>query len=125
MFSDDIYNWLEGALDIGIKESEFWEMTFAELQRAFDSKARVVEREQKIKATFDYILADAIGRSIGRLYSSSNKMPAISELYPSLYKAEEEQELIQQRKDELSALRFKLFAEAFNNNFKEVAKVNE
>lgn len=98
-------------------------MTLAELIRAIESKRRGIVAEAKQKAINDYVLADLIGRSISRVYSSSNTMPSIDKIYPSLFDSEEQQELQQQRKDELSALRFKQFANAFNSKYKkEVAK---
>ena len=92
-------------------------MTLAELNRAVESKKRVKMREAQEKASFDYILADLIGRSIGRLYNSSNKLPSLSEAYPSLFDAASEEEKVQKKKDELSALRFKQFAQSFNKKF--------
>lgn len=97
-------------------------MTFAELKRYFSSRQRVIEIEDKKRASFDYVLADMIGRSMARLYSSTNEMPPISEVYPSLFNQEEQQAQIQQKKDELSALRFKQFAQSFNKKYQEVGK---
>lgn len=93
-------------------------MTLAELIRAIDSKKRIQLQEAKEKAAYDYILADLIGRSISRIYNSSNTMPSLANAYPSLYSAEEEEENAQAKKDELSALRFRQFAQSFNQNFK-------
>ena len=93
-------------------------MSFAELNRAIAAKKRIEQR----KASFDYVLADLIGRSIARVYNSSNTMPSLSEAYPTLFDKEAEEEEIQRRKDELSALRFKQFALSFNKKFKEVNK---
>ena len=45
--------------------------------------------EAQEKATYDYILADLIGKSVSRLYSSSNTMPDIAEVYPSLFDSKE------------------------------------
>lgn len=64
-------------------------MTFAELDRAFKSKERLARIEQQKQASFDYILADLVGRSIARLYNSSNKMPPIEEVYTNLFDKEE------------------------------------
>lgn len=98
-------------------------MTIAELDRLIESKKRIQKREQQDKASFDYILADLIGRSMARLYSSSARMPEISAAYPTLFDSEEIQEKKQEKKDELSALRFKQFAQAYNKKFnKEVGK---
>lgn len=90
-------------------------MTIAELERAIDSKKRVILQEQKQKATFDYALADLIGRSVARIHSSTNTMPKISDIYPTLFNEEEIEENIQAKKDEISATRFKLFANSFNS----------
>ena len=123
LFSDYIYNWLETALDFGITEFEFWEMTLAELERAIESKRRVKKIEAQEKASFDYILADLIGISVGRIYSSATKIPEISEVYPSLFDSKDIKEKKQEQKAELSALRFKQFANSYNKKYKEVAKV--
>lgn len=93
-------------------------MTLAEVIRAIESYKRRQKQEERTKAAFDYILADAIGRSMSRLYSSTNKMPQIYELYPSLFEGEEIKAQEQARKEELSVLRFKQFAQAHNNRYK-------
>lgn len=118
MFADYIYKWLDNALDYGISENEFWDMTLAELTRAINSKKRVDKARLQEKANFDYTLANLIGKSISRIYSSSNKMPDISEVYPSLFDLKEIEEKKQENKNKLSALRFKQFADSFNSKFK-------
>lgn len=125
-----MYEWLDAALDWGISECEFWDMTLAEIQRLLASKRRALLVQQKEKATFDYILADLIGRSVSRIYSSSSRMPEINKAYPSLFNSDEVEEAIQKKKDEISAIRFKQFAENFNKKFKqpkeqEVDRVDE
>lgn len=98
-------------------------MTIAELERLITSKKRIQRRKEQEKASFDYILADLIGKSMSRIYSSSARMPDIGEVYPALFDAQEIQEKKQERKDELSALRFKQFAQAYNKKMsKEVGK---
>lgn len=94
-------------------------MTFAEINRAIESKNRLKEEEERRKATYDYILADLIGRSVSRIYNSSNNLPALHEAYPSLFDKEAEADRIQQQKDELSAARFRQFAQITNKRFKE------
>lgn len=117
---------MECALDYGISERNFWEMTLAEVERDIKSRKKMQQIEDQKRASYDYILADLIGRSIGRLYSSSNHYPDISEVYPSLFDSKEIQEIKQQQKYELSALRFKHFAQSYNDRIKkEVAKDNE
>ena len=100
-------------------------MTFAEIERAVESKARVEKKKQQEKATFDYILADLIGKSMARVYSSSNKLPSINEAYPNLFNSEEIKEKVQENKNTLSVLRFKEFAQSFNTRFKGASIDNE
>lgn len=100
-------------------------MTLAELTRAIDSKKRVQRQEAREKAYYDYILADLIGRSVGRLYSSAGKLPELYEAYPNIFDSQEIEEKKQAQKAELSAIRFKQFAKFHNDRFKEVANVNE
>lgn len=97
-------------------------MTLAELIRLIDSKKRIQKTQAREKAVSDYTLADLIGRSIARVYSSSNKLPSIAEVYPNLFSQEEVEESVQVKKDELSALRFKQFAQFHNKKFKDGGK---
>lgn len=98
-------------------------MTLAELERAIQSRRRVERIRAQEKASFDYILADLMGRSFARTQSSANKMPEISVVYPSLFDSQEIEEKRAEKQAELSALRFKLFAKAYNEKFnKEAAK---
>ena len=106
---------------MGILEHNFWNMTIAELERLINSKKRMQKAQAQERANFDYVLADLIGRSVARIYNSSNKLPEISEAYPSLFDSKEIEEYKQNKKDELSALRFKQFANSYNKKFKEVA----
>ena len=94
-------------------------MTLAELERLILSKRRVQKRELQEKATLDYTLADLIGKSVSRIYNSANTMPEISEIYPTLFDSKEIQARKQEKQAELSAIRFKLFAESFNKKFAE------
>lgn len=117
-FEKYAYQWLETALDYGIAEYDYWNMTLAEAIRAIESKKRVEKLRAQEKASYDYILADLIGRSVSRIYSSSARMPTIQEVYPSLFDDAEIEEQKQQKKMELSALRFKMFAQSHNNKIK-------
>lgn len=103
---------------MGISEHDFWDMTIAELIRAMESKKRIQKRQAQEKASFDYILADLVGRSIGRIYSSSSKLPDLSAAYPNLFDEAEIEEHKAVKQDELSALRFKNFADSFNKKYK-------
>lgn len=98
-------------------------MSIAELIRAVNSAKRRRREKERARANYDYTLADLIGRSVSRVYNSANTMPAISEVYPALFAAEEVTEETQKKQDELSAARFKQFADNFNKRFtKEVGK---
>ena len=125
MLSDLVYKWLDSALDYGISEEDFWNMTLAELERAFASKKRMQKFEAQERAGFDYILADLIGRSIARVYNSSNKLPDIQEAYPTLFDSKQVEQQKAAKKAELSALRFKQFAQSFNKRFTGGAKKDE
>jgi hypothetical protein len=92
-------------------------MTLAELERAFDSRKRVLKAQAQERASYDYILADLIGRSIARVYSSANSMPDITSAYPSLFDNEEIKEKKVEKRNELSILRFKQFADSYNKKF--------
>ena len=113
-----MHKWCALALDYGIPEAEFWCMTFGEVERAVASKQKLEKIQAKERASYDYILADLIGRSISRIYSSANKMPEIHEAYHTLFDAEEINQKKKEKINELSALRFKLFADAHNAKYK-------
>lgn len=125
MFSDYIYKWLDNALDYGISEKDFWEMTLAELIRLIESKKRVQKEQAKEKASCDYILADLIGKSVARVFNSANTMPDISEVYPTLFDSKELEEKKQEMRDELSAIRFRQFALSHNQKIKGGANKDE
>lgn len=111
-------------MDYGITEHDFWHMTFAEVERAIESKKRIMLHESQEKAAFDYIQAELIGRSVARLYSSTAKYPTLAEVYPSLFNAEEFNKKRQEERDRASAIRFKQFANAYNKNYKGVQEVS-
>lgn len=112
-----MFEWLENALDAGITEKDFWNMTLGEVVRAIESRNRIIKMEAKERAAYDYALADLIGRSVARIQSSANKMPEIHTVYPSLFDGAEIQEQQQAKKDEISVIRFKQFANSFNKKF--------
>ena len=114
MFSKDIYKYLEIALDYGLNEFEFWDMTFAELTRYFESRKRVEEKRLQEKADFDYIQAQLITKGISCLFSSGAKMPKVYEVYPTIFEAEIIKQQEANKRVELSVARFKQFAETHN-----------
>lgn len=102
-------------------------MTISELIRAVESKKRIEKKQAQEQATHNYILANLIGVSVGRIYSNSTKYPEIYEVFPQLFDMPQSDEEKQNKQDELSALRFKLFVNSFNEkmNNKEGNKLNE
>lgn len=94
-------------------------MTIAELERAMQSYKRRKEAEARERASYDYILADLIGRSCARVHSPRNTFPEISAAYPTLFDSAEIAEQKKAKQLELSALRFKHFADAYNTRFKQ------
>ena len=119
---------LDSALDFGITEKDFWEMTPGEITRAIKSKNRVREVEAQEKASFDYVLASLIVKGVGITLSGKGTFPTLEEAYPEVFASviKARQEEIQKQKMNLSALRFKQFAQSYNSKFKEVSKkINE
>jgi hypothetical protein len=109
---------LDNALDWGISEEEFWNMTIGELDRAISSKQRQDKHRLKERATMDYTLALMIGRAV-RGGDEEHPFPELYEVYPNLFfeeaiKREEEKE---KQQAELSAIRFMRFAKSFNSKF--------
>jgi hypothetical protein len=77
-----------------------------------------------MQAIFNYKLADLVGRSVARIYSSSTNIPEIEEAYPELFDSQEIEEKKAEQRAELSAIRFRQFADSFNNKFSGGAKGN-
>lgn len=98
-------------------------MSIAELMREIESKKRVNKFQEQQAAINNYILADLIGRSMARLYSSTNTIPTIYEVYPQLFNKEDIEEQQAEKKAELSAIRFKQFVSSFNHRKKGGSKV--
>ena len=121
---------LEPALDSGIKESDFWNMTIGEVIRAVESKNRVKKAEAQQQASFDYVLANLIAKNISIVLGSKQASPKLEEVYPNLFYDMEDkrQEKIKEQQTNLSTLRFLQFAQSYNQRLKskEVPKeINE
>jgi hypothetical protein len=95
-------------------------MSLNELTRHMASYKRRHENELKEKATFDYIMAELLGRSLARLQSNSARMPEIYEIYPTLFNSDEIREKQADFNMEKSIIRFKKFAVAHNLKYKGV-----
>lgn len=122
-FEKSVNEWLKSALELGISEKDFWEMTLGELLRLFEAKQRAYKARAQEKAENNYILAGLIGINLSHAFNGSIEVPPIEEVYPNLFDNEEIKEEKENQKTELSTLRFKQFAQAFNKNFeKEVER---
>lgn len=108
---------LNNALDLGITEHEFWDMTLAELNRLTESRVRQQKMKAKERATFDYIHAQLIGRAFACNMTSEATFPPIEEAYPSLFLDQEKINKQHEQQQSLSALRFMQFAESVNRKY--------
>lgn len=118
---------LDNALDYGITEKDFWDMTIAEIQRAVKSARRVQKLQSQERASYDYILANLIVRGVSKVLGDKSEYPSIEKAYPGVFDdviAEREAQLEEQRMN-LSALRFKQFAQSYNNNLKNKEVAND
>ena len=59
-------------------------MTLAEVERFLKG----AEYRMKLRAQFDYSLANLIGVSVSRLFDNSGSFPAIADVYPNLFEDE-------------------------------------
>ena len=103
-------------------------MTLAELNRAIESKKRVQKIQAQERASFDYILSTLVVKGFSIAMGSKESYPTIEQAYPGIFDElkEEKQDLLQQKKDELSILRFKQFAQSYNHKkYKEVLAKSE
>lgn len=119
-----VYKMLDDALDIGISEADFWNMTFAELGRAAKSKAKLLKRQAQQQAQFDYIQAQLIVKGVAKALGDKSSYPTLEEAYCGLFDDVVKEREEQKRKQlaELSAIRFKQYANFHNKKYEEVAK---
>ena len=85
--SQVVLNQLQPSINLGLDESKFWDMSLAEVMRWQEGAIY----RMKSKAQFDYILADLIGISAGRMMSNDVTYPAIEDVYPNLFEKEKEE----------------------------------
>lgn len=112
MLSELATKWLDDALDLGLTEREFWQMTLGELRRWFASARRRILEERRERATFDYRQAKMIGHCFAACFSKSNKPPEIEEIYPELFNDEEYREAKHEAEAERWAAQFRAFMAA-------------
>ena len=104
-------------------------MTPGEVVRFAESRNRVRKLEAQERASYDYIQASLIVKGVSITLGSKENFPSLEEAYPNLFNdlVKEKEQAIQKQKQILSILRFKQFAQSYNNKFnKEVPKeINE
>lgn len=111
---------LDTALDYGISEKDFWEMTIAEIDRATKSIARVRKIEAQEQASYYYILANLIAKGVAKVLGDKSDYPTIEEVFPSLFAdtVAEREAAVEEHRMNLSALRFRQFAQTYNKKLK-------
>lgn len=99
-------------------------MTLGEIERYIKSYVRSKKVELQEKAQMDYIQASLIIKGVAMVMGSKEPFPNLQEAYPTLFEdVGQNQEEMMKKKQELSALRFKQFAQSYNSRFnKEVPK---
>lgn len=95
-------------------------MTPGEVIRGIESRNRIIKAQAREKASYDYIQAQLIIKGISICLGDKSAYPSIQEAYPGVFEevVKEQEEKIEQQKIELSTLRFKQFAQSYNNKFK-------
>ena len=101
---------LQPAINMGLLESQFWEMTVAEVQRYMEGYVWRLKAE----AQLHYSLANLIGVSVGRLLSKEVQMPSLAESYPSLFEKELEQQKLEEEATNRAVNNFLARAQAIN-----------
>lgn len=114
---------LQPAINVGLDESSFWEMTLAEIQRYIKG----AEWRMRTKAQYDYMLANLIGVSVGRIMSNEIQFPPIEEVYTNLFDKPDEEE-VAAKEEEVAIInstnRFMEFA-LKHNAMKKKGEVND
>lgn len=113
---------LQPAINLGLPEREFWEMTVAEITRYVQG----AEYRMKLQAQMDYMLGNLIGISVARCVSKDATYPPIEKVYPSLFEAPPQEEIERVEEEKLvtnSTNRFMEFAMKHNANFRKNKEV--
>ena len=95
---------------MGLLESQFWEMTVAEVQRYMEGYVWRLKSEAQLY----YSLADLIGISVGRLLSKDVEYPTVAEAYPTLFEKELEQQRLEEEATTNAVNNFLARAQAIN-----------
>lgn len=119
-----MYILLQPAINLGLDEERFWEMTVAEIQRYTEGATW----RMRTQAQFDYMLANLIGVSVARVVSKEAEFPSIEKVYPTLFTAEEvskEQEKVKEEEAKITNSKNRFLEFAMKHNAKIRAKEEE
>lgn len=96
-------------------------MTPGEVIRLVESRVKMRKIESQERASYDYILAGLIVKGMSRLLGDKEEYPTLYKAYPGVFDdvMKQQEEELHQQKMNLSALRFKQFAQSYNNKFKD------
>lgn len=102
-------------------------MTPGEVVRLTQARSRIRRLEAQERASYDYILANLIIKGVSITLGSKGNFPTIEEAYPGLFDdlAEKRNEELNKQKINLSALRFRQFAQSYNDKFKKQGGAKE
>lgn len=105
--SEIVYQHLQPAINLGLDEFQFWEMTVAEVSRWEEGAMWRL----KSKAQFDYVLADLIGISSARMMSDDVKYPSLEDAYPNLFEQTPDEIMEQKKEEEIATQNLNRFME--------------
>lgn len=113
---------LQPAINMGLSEFDFWNMTKAEIERHLEGAVW----QLKSKAQFDYLLADLIGVSVARILDSKAEYPPIEKAYSFLFEDTVPEANEEEIRMENSMNRFMEFALKHNAKLREgVNNIND
>lgn len=94
-------------------------MTPGEVIRQAESKAKMRKLESQERASYDYVLASLIIKGVSITMGSKEEYPTLEKAYPGLFDdlAKQKEDKIQEQKMNLSALRFRQFAQSYNKRY--------
>lgn len=107
------------ALDSGITIFSFWNMTYGEIVDVIASANRQRLNQLKERASFDHILADLVGASVGRLMDKNAKFPTLYDSYPTLFKDEISKKEVEAPQEEWKLYKARLMKYATAHNEKQ------
>lgn len=95
-------------------------MTPGEVNRHINTQNKVKKLKSQEKATYDYIHAQLVVKGVSIVLGDKSDFPTIEQAYPGIFDEmiAQQEEKIREQKMSLSALRFKQFAQSYNDRFK-------